>query len=75
MEPNENGQYNCLDCSKEFPSIFTVKVHFEKVHRSSTLITSNSFICKVCQKSFEFEEYMKCHMRAAHMLPMKIKGQ
>ena len=67
VEPNENGRYNCFDCTKDFQSMHSAKVHHERAHKST-----KRFICEICQKWFEFEDYLNLHIRAAHMLPMKV---
>lgn len=70
IEPNIHGNFPCLECPKWFFHLRSVKDHFFHDHTSK-----KKSVCKVCKKSFLFEDYMKLHLKAAHMLPkIQIKG-
>merc|ERR1712079_355256 len=64
VEPNSKGKINCLDCSKSFNDMKSAKQHYKDDH-----MTKKKFVCKVCKQCYWFEDYLKLHMRSAHMLP------
>ena len=69
LKPIEDGHMECLDCNKIFSSKETARDHYKKLH------LNKRFNCSVCSRSFITEEYMKKHMKAAHMLPKMAKNE
>ena len=54
VEPNEDGRFSCLDCNETYSSIKTAKAHHSEVHTRT-----DKFICKICDKGFSVEDYLK----------------
>lgn len=61
VKVNEDGHY----CCKTFSSLTTAKIHHTNVHMTDQ--NDQKFICKVCNKDFAVEKYMKTHMKEMHV--------
>merc|ERR1712066_415175 len=53
----DNGNYNCMQCGKQFTKPGRVVQHVEKVHRRE-----KSAECHICGKQFQYAHTLKTHM-------------
>ena len=61
LSPIDNGFVRCLDCSKEYSSMYSAKKHFNEVH-----LKLISFKCLYCEKSFTQKCNLKRHVINVH---------
>eukprot|EP00088_Acartia_fossae_P029761 TRINITY_DN3065_c0_g1_i15.p1 TRINITY_DN3065_c0_g1~~TRINITY_DN3065_c0_g1_i15.p1 ORF type:complete len:476 (-),score=79.44 TRINITY_DN3065_c0_g1_i15:211-1638(-) len=54
--------YCCDICGKTLRTKWTVQFHKERVHGNK----KKDLPCKICGKTFAFEEYLKSHIKIAH---------
>ena len=61
LSPIDNGFVKCLDCSKEYSSMYSAMKHFKEVH-----LKLISFKCLYCEKSFTQKCNLKRHVINIH---------
>jgi hypothetical protein len=64
LETIKDGRVRCLDCSKTYSNCGIAKTHYKNLHLTDKNV--RNIKCKVCNKDFAVEKYMKNHMKAIH---------
>lgn len=54
----------CSECSKTFPSPESLHEHVQLIHEQSTRISSNRYLCNICQKEFTLKGDLTRHLNS-----------